>query len=285
LEDCIHPEEMRVWDPQTGEVICGICGEVIGYEPVLIPKIRHDEKLQSHLSWTRLNLGTLPPESRERTEIAASNIAAKLCFDLRLPKFIRDQAAVHAQRILRASREAPHRVTLEEAALAGVICACKEPGHPYSLKWIAETLGMDPNSIYRLLNRIFRFYRLPHKIIPAEHYVRFIGAKLSAKLKGKINPHYLSLVEQYAWRILRAEKKRISASPLYMAAEALAAADECMANRIGRERIAEIVGAAANGSFAKNVNRLKSSRVTPPAEGMDYIVQAFWEGTENGENY
>ena len=40
---------MRVWDHDTGEVICGRCGEVIKVEPVLVPKIRHNEKLQSYL--------------------------------------------------------------------------------------------------------------------------------------------------------------------------------------------------------------------------------------------
>ena len=271
-EGCIHPEEMRVWDSQTGEEICGRCGEVISCEPVLVPKIKHNEKLQSHLNRTKLSIGTLPPESRTRTEITATNIVDKLCFDLALPKYVLESAVVHAQRILRACRKAPHRLTLREAAVAGIICACKESGHPYSLKRIAETTGRTPNSIYRLLARISRFYGLPHRIIPAEHYIGFIGARLSAKLKGKVNTHYLSLAEQYACMLLRAEKKPISASPLHAAAEALAAADERMANRIGRKRIAEVIGAAANGSFMKNVNRLKSSRVPPPAGAMRYFI-------------
>ena len=268
---------MRVWDPRTGEVICGRCGEVISSEPVLVPKIRHDEKLQSYLSRTKLNIGTLPPESRERTEITASNIAAKICFDLALPKFIVDQAAVHVQRILRAAREKSHRVTLEEAAVAGVICACRQSGHAYSLKWIAEKVGMDPHGIYKLLNRISRFYKLPRGLIPPEQYVRSIGARISAKMRGKIDPHDLSLTEHYACSLLHREKKQVSASPLYAAAEALAAADERMAHRIGRERIAEEIGAVANGSFVKNVRRLKNSQVTPPVEAMKYVIQAFWE--------
>jgi len=275
-EGCIHPEEMRVWDPQTGEVICGRCGEVISSEPVLAPKLRHNEKLQSYLNRTKLNIGTLPPEGGERTEITVSNIAAKICFDLALPKFIVDQAAAHARRILRATRKVPHRVTLKEAAVAGLICACKQSRHPYSLKRIAEIVGMDPNGIYRLLTRISRFYKLPYGVIPPEQYVRFIGARVSAKLRGKIDPHYLSLTEQYACRIIRGEEP-VSASPLYAAAEAFVAADERMAHRIGCERIAEVIGATANGSFMKNVRRLKNSQVTPPAEAMEYVIQAFWE--------
>jgi len=276
-EGCIHPEEMRVWDPQTGEVICGRCGEIISSEPVLASKLRHNEKLQSYLNRTKLNIGTLPPEGRERTEITASNIAAKICSDLALPKFIVDQAATHSRRILRAAREKSHRVTLEEAAVVGVICACRQSGHAYSLKWIAEKVGMDPHGIYRLLTRISRFYKLPRGLIPPERYVRFIGARVSAKLRGKIDPHYLSLTEQYACSLLSREKKRVSASPLYAAAEAFVAADECMAHRIGCERIAKIIGAVANGSFMKNVRRLKNSQVTPPAEAMEYVIQAFWE--------
>jgi len=276
-EGCIHPEDMRVWDPQTGEVICGGCGEVISYKPVLVPKIRHDEKLQSYLNRTKLNIGTLPPEGRERTEIKVSNMAANLCFQLALPNFMVDQAATHARRILRATRRTPYRVTLEEAAVAGVICACKESERPYSLKQIAKAAGMDSNGVYRLLARVSRFYRLPHGVIPPQQYIRFISARVSARLRGKIDPHYLSLTEQYACSLLRGEKKRVSASPLYAAAEAFAAADERMAHRIGREIIAEAIGAAANGSFVKNVKRLKNSQVPPPVEAVDYVVQAFWE--------
>ncbi|MCD6464990.1 hypothetical protein J7L27_01310 [Candidatus Bathyarchaeota archaeon] len=276
-EGCIHPEEMRVWDPQTGEVICGRCGEVISYEPVLVPKIKHNEKLQSYLNRTRLNIGTLPPEGGERTEITASNIAANLCFQLALPKFIVDQAATHAQKILRATRRAPHRVTLNEAAVAGIICACKESGHPYSIREIAKVAGMDPNGVYRLLARISRFYRLPRGVIPPQQYIRFISSRVSARLRGKIDPYYLSLTERYACSLLRGEKKPVSASSLYAAAEALAAADERMAHRIGRKKIAEVIGAVANGSFMKNVKRLKNSQVPPPVEAVDYVVQAFWE--------
>jgi len=90
---CDHPISERVWDYERGEEICRRCGEVISTEPVLVPKIKHDEKLQSYLSRTKLNIGTLPPEGRERTEITASNIAAKICFDLAFPKFIKDQHA------------------------------------------------------------------------------------------------------------------------------------------------------------------------------------------------
>ena len=272
--DCIHPEEMRIWDPRTGEVICRRCGEVIGNEPVMVPKIRHDEKLQTYLNRTKLNIGTLPPEGRERTEITVSNIAAKICSDLALPKHIVDQAAAHARRILRASRGAKHRVTLNEAAVAGVICACKESRHPYSLKRIAEAVGMDPNGVYRLLARISRFYQLPQGIISPERYVRFIGARLANR---GIDPHYLSLTEQYACSLLRMEGEAASKAPLFAAAEALVAADERMAHRIGRERIAEEIGAVANGSFTKSVRRLKNSQVTPPVEAMEYLIQAFWE--------
>ncbi|MCD6538793.1 hypothetical protein J7L18_09350, partial [Candidatus Bathyarchaeota archaeon] len=60
-------------------------------------------------------------------------------------------AAAHARRILRASRGTKHRVTLNEAAVAEVICACKESRHPYILKRVAEAVGMDPNGVYRLL--------------------------------------------------------------------------------------------------------------------------------------
>ena len=271
---CVHPEEMRIWDPQTGEVICRRCGEVVGNEPVMVPKIRHDEKLQTYLNRTKLNIGTLPPEGRERTEITVSNIAAKICSDLALPKHIVDQAAAHARRILRASRGAKHRVTLNEAAVAGVICACKESRHPYILKRIAEAVGMDPNGVYRLLARISRFYQLPQGIISPERYVRFIGARLANR---GIDPHYLSLTEQYACSLLRMEGEAASKAPLFAAAEALVAADERMAHRIGRERIAEEIGAVANGSFTKSVRRLKNSQVTPPVEAMEYLIQAFWE--------
>ena len=131
---------------------------------------------------------------------------------------------------------------------------------------------MDPHGIYKLLNRISRFYKLPRGVIPPEQYVRLIGARVSSRLRGKIDLHYLSLTEQYACRLLRGEKKRISASSLYAAAEALAAADECMAHRIGRERIAEEIGAVANGSFVKNIRRLKNSQVTPPVGAMQYFI-------------
>ncbi|MCD6537375.1 hypothetical protein J7L18_02010, partial [Candidatus Bathyarchaeota archaeon] len=49
-------------------------------------------------------------------------------------------AAAHARRILRASRGTKHRVTLNEAAVAEVICACKESRHPYILKRVAEAV-------------------------------------------------------------------------------------------------------------------------------------------------
>ena len=276
-EGCIHPEETRVWDPETGEVICGRCGEVISCEPVLVPKIKHNEKLQSHLNRTKLNVGTLPLEGKDRSGVEASNVIETLCFRLALPKPIKERAVVHAQKILKAARGAPHRVTLNESAVAGIICACRESGHPYSLKEIAKTVGVEPNDVYRLLARISRFYRLPHGVVPPEQYIRFISARVSARLRGEIDPHYLSLTERYAYSLLRRGRRLVSASPLHAAAEAFAAADERMADKIGRETVAKVVGAVPNGSFVKNIKRLKNSHVPPPLEAIDYVIQAFWE--------
>ncbi|RLI34886.1 hypothetical protein DRO55_05925, partial [Candidatus Bathyarchaeota archaeon] len=101
--------------------------------------------------------------------------------------------------------------------------------------------------------RISRFYQLPKAVIPPERYVRLIGVIFAKK---GIDPHYLGLTEQYACRILRMKGEAVSKPP-YAAAEALAAADES---------IAEIIGAVSNGSFTKNIRRLKNSLLPPAGE-------------------
>ena len=272
-EECNHPEEERVWDSETGEEVCGRCGEVISVEPVMVPRVRYDAKRQGYLSLTELNTGTLPPEGTGRREISMSNKVATICSRLALPKPVLNNAVSHALKILRAARRSPRRVTMDEAAAAGIICACRESGHPLIMKRLQTVLGMTQNEAYRLLARISRFYPVPSRVTPAERYIRAI----SGRFEGRVEPRYLSLVEHYACRVLKAAG-RVHAAPIHRAAAALSVADGLLGGRMGWRRIVDEAGLSVNGGFSRLARRLKNSHVPPPVEAMDYAVQAFWEG-------
>ncbi len=272
---CRHPLDRRVWDHGTGEVICGVCGEVVDVELALAPSIRHNPKLEGYLSLTELNTGTLPPSWRGRTEIILANDVAKYCSRLMLPGFIVKEAVAYAIRILRHARGRPYRVTLQEAAAAGIICACRSSRHPYMIGELAQVIGIPGNDIYRILTRISRFYDLPRGIVDAERYILAV----TGRLEGEVEPYYLSLVERYAIAILRRGGGE-SSSPICRAAAAVAAADRRMAGRIGDDRIAGIAGLGVNGSFRRLLRLFEGSDVPPPVEAMEYVIQAFWEGLE-----
>jgi transcription initiation factor TFIIIB Brf1 subunit/transcription initiation factor TFIIB len=263
-----------VWDPERHETICRSCGEVLS-DFEMAPQIRHNSKLETVLSYTSLNLGTLPPEGAEKTDLDAVRKAEKICVKLSMPQSIVKEAAIQARKILKAARKAPRRVTILEAAAAGVVFACKLRRHPYSIKRIAEAAGMESNRLYRLMNRISRFYNAPTGMIPPQQYIRMVSASLRKAIH--VNPHYMSLTELYAYRMLRENEEGFSsANKIYTAAAAIAAADGNMAGRIGTRRVAAAIGAGLNGTFKRLVRRLKNSHVPPPAEAMRHIFEGMW---------
>ena len=62
-------------------------------------------------------------------------------------------------------------MTVEEVAIAAIICACKEFGHPYIIRRLAKAAKTTPNRIYRLLNKASRFYDLPRGVVHTERYI------------------------------------------------------------------------------------------------------------------
>mgnify|MGYP005640155881 CR=1 FL=1 len=235
-------------------------------EGEMVPQRTHDVKLQSYLSLTALNKGTLPPQGKEKTELDASNYVDKYCHMLGFPKHIVEQAVVHMRKIFRASRGSTHRVTKKEAAIVAIICACRDAKHPYSIRSIAAKLNMNENDIYKLLARVSNFYQIPPVIIPPELYISFITSGVS----GEVKPHYLSIVELSALRIVK-KARNISSNPLYLAAAAVIAADERMQREIGLRKIAKVINAGLNGSLRKLVTHLKEVPYRKPVGSLQYF--------------
>jgi len=254
------------FDHERGEQICASCGLVIS-EVEMVPQRNHDVKLQSYLSLTALNKGTLPPEGKEKTELDASNHIDKYCFMLGFPKHIIEQAVVHMQKIFRASRGSTHRVTKKEAAIVAIICACRDAKHPYSIRSIAAKLNMNENDIYKLLARVSNFYKIPPRIVPPESYISFITSKVSGELK----PHYQTIVERSALRVVK-KARNVSSNPLYLAAAAVIAVDERMQRKIGLQKIARAINAGLNGSLRKLVTCLKAVPYRKPVGSLQYFA-------------
>jgi len=264
--ECDHSDV--IWDYERGEMVCRKCGEVLS-EIEMVPQIRHNPKLETVFSYvSALKVGTLPPTRKQGTDLKAVRLAEKICNDIALPLYIQKEAAVQVQKILAAARTVHRRVKVSEASAAAVYLACRVAGHPCGEEKIAEVAGMEPNALYRLVSRIHQFYDTTIKPIPPEKYIRVVSADLRKTVR--LDPHYVSILEIYAHKIIDNCGALKSKNPLYVAAAAFAAADEKMAREIGIEKVAKIVGAAVNGTLSKLVRTLKNLHVRPPAGAIKY---------------